>query len=395
MLILTLVRPVWLAALLFVSATATAQNQPVSQWEPYHELGDFYPSFALAVANLPDSAFDATDETNIGDPNGIIGIVFTPDRNDARISVVITCASDPKLFSPATLDVTLPEAGEEYRITPAVLFNQAKLALIKQPITASILYTVTINGQRQPPRTEPLRIHSINDCPLVMTDNNDDGTVDWVLAAYVNESHPGVAQVLDEALSKKYVDSFVGYEGAETTVYQQVLAVWRVLQERGNRYANLDPNVNGGNQDVPVQTVQLPDESIRATQGSCADGSVLIASVLRRIGLNPVVVVMPGHLFVGFDLDQSGQKQVYLETTLLGVEPAYAADTEKQLTTQLLNGKMDAKTQVAVRSFVAAIESANQTYAQNRNRIEDDVNGYAAVFIDDARQSGIEPIRVK
>lgn len=144
-----------------------------------------------------------------------------------------------------------------------------------------------------------------------------------------------------------------------------------------------------------MQTVQLVDESIRATQGSCADGSVLIASVLRRIGLNPIVVVLPGHLFVGFDLDQSGQKQVYLETTLLGVEPAYAADTEKQLTTQLLNGVTDAKTQVAVRSFVAAIESANQTYAQNRNRIEDDVNGYAAVFIDDARQSGIEPIRVK
>ncbi|MBC8155167.1 MAG: hypothetical protein H7Z72_19935 [Bacteroidetes bacterium] len=387
--------PLLLAAVFLVSGTVAAQNTPAPEWEPYHELGDLYPSFALAVANLTDSTMDAKDETNIGDPNGIMGIVFTPDRDDTRISVQLTCASEPKLFGPAMIEVTLPAAGEEYRITPVMAFDQAKLASIRQPTTVSVTYTVTINGQRQPPRTEPLRVHSINECPLVLTDDNDDATMDWVVAAYVDEDHPGVKQVLDEALAKRYVDSFVAYEGDQTRVYRQVLAVWQVLQERGNRYTALDANTSGGTRDVPVQTIQLADESVRNPKANCADGSVLMASILRKMGLSAVVVFIPGHVFVGFDLDEFGEKQVYLETTLLGVEPVYAPAAEKQLAEQLLGNTTDAKTQAAVRSFVAAIESANQTYAQHRNRIQDGVIGYAAVPIDDARQEGIRPIRVK
>ncbi len=381
--------------MLLLAELATAQKQANVVWEPYNALGDFYPSYALAVTNLTDSTTDGGDDQNIGDPNGIIGIVFTPDRDDTRISVQLTCASKPVLFSPATLDVTLPEADEEYRITPAMLFDQAKLASIKQPMTASITYTVTSNGKKQPARTEALRVHSITDCPLVATDTDDETTTDWTLAAYVNEDSPGVKQVLDEALRKKYVDSFVGYQGDEGSVYRQVLAVWRVLQERGIRYTNLDATAYGGTRDVPLQTVQLPDESLRITQGSCADGSVLLASVLRKIGLNPLLVVIPGHLFMGFDLDETGEKQVYLETTLLGVTPDYPPASEKKLADELLLGTTDANAQAAIRSLVAAIEAGNQTYGQNRSRIQEDASGYTAVVVDEARQAGIVPIRVR
>lgn len=385
-----------LAMLFLIADPATAQKQPVSSlWEPYNALGDFYPSYALAVTNIADSTGDGNDEPNIGDPNGIMGIVFTPDRDDTRIRLQLTCASTPKLFSPVTLDVTLPEADEEYRITPALVFDQAKLASIRQFMTASITYTLTINGKVQPTRTGPLRVHPITDCPLVAIDADDDATTNWTLAAYVNEDSPGVKQVLDEALTKKYIDSFTGYQGDESSVYRQVLAVWRVLQERGIRYTNLDANAPGGTRDVPLQTVQLPDDALRSPQATCADGSVLLASLLRKMGLSPILVLIPGHLFMGFDLDEGGEKQVYLETTLLGVTPDYAPNSEKKLADQLLTGTTDPKAQAAVRSFIAAIEAGNQTYNQNRSRIQDDASGYSAVVIDEARQAGVVPIRIR
>ena len=79
------------------------------------------------------------------------------------------------------------------------------------------------------------------------------------------------------------------------------------------------------------QHVRLIDESITHSQANCVDGSVLLASILRKIGLYASLVLVPGHCFVAFSLDRELEEIRGLETTLIGaqdIEPSEYPDSE-------------------------------------------------------------------
>lgn len=381
-------KPVLLTTVILTLSAATLLAQ---RWEPYTELGDLYPAYAIAVSNLTPDENDKKDEALLGDPNGVMGILFTPTRANTRIKLEIRGDNGLNLFEPAVIEVVAPKAGEEYLIRPVVPFNHAKLASLRQSSTIYVTYNLTINGQQQAPRTGRLRVRSINDCPFAVVEEEKETPIDFVFAAYVNEDHPWIEEILQEALRKNYVDSFVGAQGGETVVYEQVLAIWRVLQERGIRYSNIAPAA-ATSVGVASQHVRLLDESIRYTQANCVDGSVLLASILRKIDINPILVVLPGHMFVGFDLDAEGDQQAYLETTRMGVDAREIELANNRLFKTLLGTDTDLKAQVAVKSFVAALESGKSTFAESRVKILREKAGYALVDISATRNAGITPI---
>lgn len=362
------------------------------QWEPHNELGDLYPSLAIALSNFKNDGAQKV-ETDLGDPNGFMGIRFTPDHANTRVRLEMRCNNGLNLFEPAVIETVAPEAGVTYFITPLMPFNHAKLATLRQPVAAYVTYTLTVDGQPQLPRTEPLQVRSINDCPFAFLDEDaHEVPIDFVFAAYVNENHPLIQPLLQEALRKGYVEAFSGYAGGRNPVYQQVMAVWRVLQERGIRYSNITaviPNAEG----VASQHVRLLDETIRYTQANCADATVLLASILRRININPILVILPGHMLIGFDLDEEGNEQAYLETTLLGVDARSTGIADNRLYKTLLNRDVSLKAQVAVKSFLAALESGEETYAESKDEIRDEKPGYATVDIAAAREAGVLPIQ--
>ncbi len=361
-------------------------------WKPYHELGDFYPSFAIAVSTF-NPADTTRDEYTFGDSKGLMGIIITPARANTTVRLDLRSGGDVSLFEPVVLEATLPQVGEEYLITPRITYSPAQLAALRQAVTTTITYSLTINGKAQTSRTEILPVHAINDCPFSVVDSTDTETpIDYVFAAYVNEDHPYVDAILQEALRKKYVDTFTGDVGSETDVYRQVAAVWRVLQERGIRYSNspvVQPVPNG----VVSQYVRLLDESIQTAQVNCVDGSVLLASVLRRIGINPILVVVPGHMFVGFDMSPDGSHQAYLETTLLGADARTANVADSPLYKILLANRTDTPTQVVLKSFVAAMNAGDDLFTQHESQMQNLRPGYAFVNIGDARDAGIVPIQ--
>src|SRR4029077_17901195 len=114
--------------------------------------------------------------------------------------------------------------------------------------------------------------------------------VSYVFAGYVNEQHPFVDKVLREALDRGIVDSFTGYQSQDSNeVYRQVYALWDALGERDVRYSNITTSA-AENQVISSQHVRLIDESINNAQANCVDGSVLFASLLRKIDIEPVLV---------------------------------------------------------------------------------------------------------
>ncbi len=75
-----------------------------------------------------------------------------------------------------------------------------------------------------------------------------------------------------------------------------------------------------------TQRTRLPREALRHRSANCIDGTVLLASLLEGASLNPVLVLVPGHAFVGWQTwdgpewqdSDDADKFRFLETTLIG-----------------------------------------------------------------------------
>ena len=124
-------------------------------------------------------------------------------------------------------------------------------------------------------------------------------------AAYVNEDNPQIDRLLREALDSRIVNRFWGYQSKSVDlVDKQVYALWYVLQKRGFKYSSISNSSLSSNV-VFTQRVRTFDDALLSAQINCVDGSVLFASLLKAINLNPVLVRVPGHMFVGYYTDAS------------------------------------------------------------------------------------------
>jgi hypothetical protein len=93
-------------------------------------------------------------------------------------------------------------------------------------------------------------------------------------------------------------------------------AIWQTLAARGMSYVNIT-TTSSNESGVYTQYVRFLDQSIQQQSANCVDGSVLLASIFQKIGLHPVLIVIPGHCFVGITSTATGGSIYCLETTLL------------------------------------------------------------------------------
>jgi hypothetical protein len=111
---------------------------------------------------------------------------------------------------------------------------------------------------------------------------------------------------------------FIGYQGSKDKVEPQIKAIFDALkQEASLTYVN---SVVGFSPDQGTftQRIRLPRESLTDGQANCIDGTVLIASLLEAISLNPAIVVIPGHAFLAWETWRGSDAWRYLETTMIG-----------------------------------------------------------------------------
>jgi hypothetical protein len=108
-----------------------------------------------------------------------------------------------------------------------------------------------------------------------------------------------------------------GYQREADSVTKQVAALFQALREAGLTYVNsvIDFGAATGQS---TQRTRLPRESLALKSANCLDGTVLIASLLEGASLNPALVLVPGHAFVGWQTWDGSDEWNFLETTLLG-----------------------------------------------------------------------------
>ncbi len=346
-----------------------------------------FPSFVVATATLKPDEKAEEDEAVLGDARGLFGIEVESPGDDVTIKVTIT-GSD--IMEASVFTGTLEEEGEEYTIYPRIRYKYGALVSNKQATPVTVTFKVEIEDEDTEIQTETITLRSINDCPFGLVEGEEFTDLCFMFAAYVNEQHPFADKLLRETLDRGAVDSFTGYQSGDAAeVYRQAYALWDALTERDVRYSDITTTA-AESESVYCQHVRLLDETIENNQANCVDGSVLFASLLRKIGIEAYLVMVPRHCYVAFALDAKGEKIVALETTLMG-----SARSEKFPKIKGLAGLLEEKwlQEDSYAVFSTAIAMGTDDLTKNAEKFaSEDEADYLLMSVTAARKMGILPI---
>ena len=368
--------------LLAVEAASALEWEPVV--EPYDQI---FPALELATATMRSEPSD--DATVLGDPDSLIGAQITAERDHQQVRLEVEA---PRLMRTSIFEGELPRRGQTYTVYPSIAWNFEALAAFRQPAPEVLEMRLTVDGKALTRKLAKVRIRSVNDALYWVGDAEEGSALDfnWLFAAYVNEDHPLVDRILKEALETGIVESFSGYQDEDPdAVYRQVFAIWYVLQRHGIRYSSIT-RTSSASDNVLSQYVRFIDQSWENTQANCVDGTVLFASVMRKIELDPLLVMVPEHAFLGFALDAEGREFAYLETTLLGARAEKGQGSLAHITAQLPRA---ARIRASFRNFEAAVENATAQVDEAGQKFNDEAQvDYQMVDIQQSRELGVMPI---
>lgn len=282
--------------------------------------GNLFPSAILSVATTDAQLIESMDGNCLGNPKSIVGIkVHSPHVQ----SVVTIELAETPFYSRSVSTFVLPEKGKDYIIYPDILWDYEALRANEQAEPISVVAQVSVDGESCGQRVRTFSVRSINECLLGYNKRFSDGSSRFVstrllYAAYVNEESPLIDQVLRDALNTRIVRRFQGYQakGAKG-IDKQVYALWYALQKMDFRYSSVSYSSLSSNV-VYSQRVRTFEDALKSRQINCVDGSVLFASLLRAINITPILVQIPGHMFVGYYTDDKHQNLTFLETTMIG-----------------------------------------------------------------------------
>jgi len=135
--------------------------------------------------------------------------------------------------------------------------------------------------------------------------------------AWVTPHANPVQQRIRRAVELAPERQMLGYQGDPDRVVQQVAALYQSLREAEIVYVNsvIDYGAPAG---MTTQRTRLPRESIEQRSANCIDGTVLLASLIEGVSLNPAIVLVPGHAFVGWETWHGSDEWRFLETTMIG-----------------------------------------------------------------------------
>src|SRR2546423_5643166 len=368
-------------ALLVVAGLVPAVYGDEIEWTPEANMDhQLFPSLLIATATVrpvepEDQEAEKPDPYLLGERFGLVGISIKAPAANTKVKVTV---KENELMAASSWSGELAEADKDYFIAPKVNYKFERLRQTTQQVPMNVAFDVEVDGESVGAKLETLQVRSINDCPFAVANSeetlNDENFIagnaalGWMFAAYVNENHPLLDKILQEALETKIVSAFKVTTHEHDETLRQVFALWSALQKRGLQYSNT-PAPPGCSETVQSQFVRFIDQSLTNTQANCVDGSVLFASLLRKISIEPFLVTVPGHMYVGFYLGAGKSQFIGLETTVLGL--AEVADDKKPTepaALAALRDKLDAATKSRRdwKTFAKAIQVGTEDLTRNK-----------------------------
>ena len=224
-----------------------------------------------------------------------IGIVNSGGK--AYEGIVVRAVFDPVFAVPFEYTVQYAEAGRTTEITPVKLtLSTEHLFSLTEKEVANIHISAEKDGETLAETDIPVEI-------LAYDEWSGADIMPELIAAFTAPNHPLISEVISEAsvYMQKWSGSpsFTGYQSDDPNVVkQQAAAVYAALQEKNIAYTM--PPASFGRSG---QRVRLPYTVLTEKHGTCLDLTLLFVSCLELIGLNPLIVLVKGHCFAGFWLE--------------------------------------------------------------------------------------------
>ncbi|HVH88563.1 MAG TPA: hypothetical protein VM912_17730 [Terriglobales bacterium] len=145
------------------------------------------------------------------------------------------------------------------------------------------------------------------------------------IASWVTPHDARVERVLSQAKELMPGRRLPGYEewkdaaGQERETRLQARAIYTALQKQKLSYVKSSLTF-GANADVS-ERIRTPRESILASSANCIDAAVLFASAFENLGMEPVIMLVPGHAYVGVKTATNSDTYLYIDVALTGRVP--------------------------------------------------------------------------
>jgi len=284
----------------------THQLQPAYKIEAGLD-GDVFPAFANYASLLsPDQRRWGVVSVTISNPTEML--------LRQRVSVSVPGWSDEEV---QTVDLA---AGVSRKLIFAPTF-QARFYQNREIVAATARINVFDNsGQTLYSSTVPVRLRAAEDMFWGKNFQYAPFIASWVMP---HDSR--VEQVLSRAKELVPGRRLPGYEEwktpqqQEVSTYAQAQAIYNALQRQGVSYVK--SSLTFGQHPANSQRVRTPHDSIDQNSANCIDGVVLFASALENLGMEPVLLIVPGHAYVGVKVAQKLNKYLYIDTALTGRAP--------------------------------------------------------------------------
>lgn len=262
-----------------------------------------YPSMMLALANYRGDEMDSLFSISVTAPqsNSVMRIVV-----DSTVLNYVSITQE-----------TLPRKGVRYSFAPVIKWKFESLYRMRQQGYIDLTFTCFINDEQVDVKNIRLNYRPTNECLMSLI--GKDGSYHdyrWLFAAYVNEDHPKIDGILAEILNQGIVSIFDGPR-TEKKTETQMRAIWYYALSRGLAYSSITCTSNGSKRSNS-QYIRFFDDVYRNRQANCIDACVFFSSIMRKVGLQPIIFVDPCHAYLGYYTDKSKKKIALLETTITG-----------------------------------------------------------------------------
>ena len=244
----------------------------------------------------------------------------TAPANNAVLRIVVD-SSDLNYVT--ILQEILPARGETYTFTPAVKWKYDRLRLVRQHRPLDLTLTCYINDEETDIRNLHIDIRSVNECPLSFRYNPNPATATTTSSTRASSSPPTSTRSTPRYRKSSPTPSRRASSPAsratrpapKPTCRSRSFAVWYYALSRGLSYSSISCTSNPS-PTTNVQHIRFFDEVWNTRQANCIDACVFFASILRKIGLKPVIFVEPCHAYLGYYTDKNRRNIALLETTI-------------------------------------------------------------------------------
>lgn len=279
------------------------QPQPVYKIEAGID-GEIYPVFANYASLMGQNQRSF----------GVVALTISnPGSSDLRrrVAVVIPGWSDEEI---QMIDVA-PGARHTFLFAPSFL---PRFYRNREIIAATVRVSVTdLAGHSDYESTAPVRLRSSQD-------------MYWgkgfkyapFIASWVTPHADEVESVLAHAKSFTPDHRLPGYENwksaseQEEETYIEAKAIFTAVKRMGLSYVKSSSTL--GDHKKLSERVRMPRISLDQSSANCIDAVVMYASLFENLGMDPEVVVVPGHAYIAVRVAQGSPKFLFLDAALTG-----------------------------------------------------------------------------